>query len=249
MDDVDLTAVCEDSPNRTMTNAMTEPATVVEMPRPAADAPPPQHRWVFHYAVDGDLRFISHHDTLRLFARALARAALPVRFSAGFNPHPRVTIPLPRPVGIASSAEAVVVEFEKAIDAEDAVTRLNATMPAGLRILHARRLSAGERLQPALVRYCLSPCVELAANLPSRIRSLLESDVVQTQRSSPKKAKPVSVNIRPYVAELHTDGHVVEFSLHVTAAGAAKPSEIAGLLGFDAASINHRIRRLEIQWR
>jgi len=228
---------------------MTEPATAVGTPRPADNAAPPQHRWVFHYAVDGDLRFISHHDTLRLFARALARASLPVRFSAGFNPHPRITIPLPRPVGIASSAEAVIVEFEKPIDAEDAVARLNGTLPSGLRIQHARRLSAGERLQPALVRYRLAPCVDLAPILPSRIRSLLESDVVQTQRSSPKKASPVCVNIRPFVAELHTDGHVVEFSLHVTAAGAAKPSEIAGLLGFDAASINHRIRRMEVQWR
>ncbi|GAF87148.1 unnamed protein product, partial [marine sediment metagenome] len=70
-----------------------------EIPIPAQ-----RERWVFGYDVDGDLRFISHHDMLRLFARSLARAALPVRFSEGFNPHPRLSIPLPRPVGVASQA-------------------------------------------------------------------------------------------------------------------------------------------------
>ena len=73
-------------------------------------------RWVFTFSVTGDLRFISHRDTLRLLQRAVARADLPVRFSEGYNPHPRIAIPLPRPVGVASDDEAVVIEFERIID-------------------------------------------------------------------------------------------------------------------------------------
>src|SRR3990172_12981655 len=91
------------------------------------DAPPREggrYRWLFAYSIDGDLRFISHHDTLRLFRRALARADLPVRFSEGFNPHPRIMIPLPRPVGIASRAEGLVVETVGLIDPDDALRRL-----------------------------------------------------------------------------------------------------------------------------
>ena len=48
---------------------------------------PQRERWVFDFSLDGDLRFISHRDTLRLFHRALARASLPVSFS-------RVTAPI-----------------------------------------------------------------------------------------------------------------------------------------------------------
>ena len=65
-------------------------------------------RCALEYTIGGDLRFISHRDTLRLFQRAVARAALPVRFTEGFNPHPRMMIPLPRPVGVASQAETLV---------------------------------------------------------------------------------------------------------------------------------------------
>src|SRR3989304_8362378 len=98
------------------------------------DCSPPcgeRHRWLFAYSIDGDLRFISHHDTLRLFRRAMARANLPVRYSEGFNPHPRIMIPLPRPVGIASQAEAIVVETELPIDPDEALQQLRRHTPVG----------------------------------------------------------------------------------------------------------------------
>ena len=81
--------------------------------------PDVRHRWVFAFQVDGDLRFVSHHDMLRLFRRALARAEVPMRFSQGFNPHPRMSLPLPRPVGMASETEALMIETECDVDPED----------------------------------------------------------------------------------------------------------------------------------
>src|SRR3990172_12933571 len=119
------------------------------------DAPPREggrYRWLFAYSIDGDLRFISHHDTLRLFRRALARADLPVRHSEGFNPHPRLMIPLPRPVGVASCAEVIVVETERPIDPDDALQRLERQTPEGIAMLSSRRLALAGRLQTILGR-------------------------------------------------------------------------------------------------
>mgnify|MGYP001608428956 CR=1 FL=1 len=98
------------------------------------------------FSIAGDLRFISHHDTLRLFQRALARAALPVRHSEGFNPHPRMTLPLPRPVGIASDAEAVIVEFDQSVAPDDLLQRLQRHTPADLNLFGVRRLAVGSTL-------------------------------------------------------------------------------------------------------
>ena len=70
---------------------------------------PIREKWAFEFSVTGDLRFISHRDTVRVFQRALARAALPVAYSEGFNPHPRLSLPLPRAVGVASEAELMDV--------------------------------------------------------------------------------------------------------------------------------------------
>ena len=50
-------------------------------------------RFMLTFRIDGDLRFISHLDTVRLFRRACARAGLPVRYSQGFNPQPRIVLP------------------------------------------------------------------------------------------------------------------------------------------------------------
>lgn len=204
---------------------------------------------MFAYSIDGDLRFISHHDTLRLFRRALARADLPVRFSEGFNPHPRIMIPLPRPLGVASCAEVIVVETERPIDPDDALQRLDRQTPEGISMLTSRRLALGERLQPTQARYQLEAKDISTEELSSRVQSLLDSKTAVVHRVSPKNPKGRPFDVRPFIADLRAAEDGVEFTLRVSQDGTAKPAEIAGLLGFDAATINHRIRRLEVLWR
>lgn len=211
--------------------------------------PGERYRWMFVFAIGGDLRFISHHDTLRLFRRALARADLPVRFSEGFNPHPRIMIPLPRPVGIASRAEALVIETVGLIGPDAALRRLQEHTPENIRMVCVRRLGERERLVPELVRYRLDLGEPSPSDRAARVRTILETEVVQVQRAIPKTDRTKPVNIRPFIAEMSVDGDAVEFSLRMIGGGSAKPAEVASLLGCDAGSINHRIERLEVQWR
>jgi radical SAM-linked protein len=206
-------------------------------------------RWIVTYSVSGDLRFISHHDTLRLFQRALARAAVLVRYSAGFNPRPRITIPLPRPVGIASDDEALTFETTGPADAEAMLTALSRQMPEGLRLLKLARLDRSSPMQPTVVRYRVEPASPPIADLPARVEGILQSDVVRVERESPKKATRQSVNIRPYIDDIVLDGGAVYMTLSVTQGGAAKPAEVAAILGYGARHVNHLIRRLEIQWK
>ena len=206
-------------------------------------------RLVFAYRVEGDLRFISHDNVLRLFRRALARAALPVRFSEGFNPQPRIRIPLPRPVGIASEAEYVIIEFEHQVDPDDALRRLEQQTPAGICMISARRLGLNEALQPALVRYRLEPDGPLPADAGQRLRGILDSDVLYVQRRRYPDNKTDAIDIRPYLATMQMNGDAVEFTLRVTPNGTARPAEIAALWGYETAAINHRIRRMEVKWQ
>ncbi|MBI4716795.1 MAG: DUF2344 domain-containing protein [Planctomycetes bacterium] len=215
--------------------------------RGAQDAPE-RFRWVFAYTVHGDLRYISHHDTLRLFQRALVRADIPLRWSEGFNPHPRMTIPLPRPVGIASDAECIVVDTTCAIDAQDARRRLSATLPDDMRITDVRRLGQGETLQPAAVRYRLDVNGADRQRLEEQLRALRDAATIPVLRHRADGRQHTTIDLRPYLAEIGFDGGHVQFTLRVTGEGTARPSEIAALLGYEATSINHRMTRLEIQW-
>ena len=203
---------------------------------------------LFGFSVSGDLRFISHHDTLRLFSRALARACLPVRFSEGFNPHPRISIPLPRPVGVASDVEALVVEFDGQIDPTAVLRRHSEQSPAGIRIISVKTLKNGEKPEARLVRYRISLESDAPPELVQSVKRVLEADELVVNRKTAANGSARAIDIRPYLAELRAEGAELEFAINVTATGAARPAEVAGLLGFDAVSINHRIRRTEVQW-
>jgi radical SAM-linked protein len=71
--------------------------------QPEQQAPPVQ-RLRIRYAKRGRLRFTSHRDFSRAFERAVARARIPVAYSSGFNPHPRISYAGAAPTGAASEA-------------------------------------------------------------------------------------------------------------------------------------------------
>src|SRR4051812_49589838 len=74
--------------------------------QPEGPAPPPVvQRLRVRYARRGRLRFTSHRDFARAFQRALRRAAVPMGYSAGFSPHPKISYVGAAPTGVASEAE------------------------------------------------------------------------------------------------------------------------------------------------
>ncbi len=78
------------------------------------------------------LKYISHLDMMRTFARAMRRANLPLSFSQGFTPRPKIVFASALPVGVTSSGEYMDVEFEEEIEPEDVAARLNSVLPRGL---------------------------------------------------------------------------------------------------------------------
>jgi radical SAM-linked protein len=208
-----------------------------------------RERWIFGYRVEGDIRFLSHRDMIRLFERALVRAALPVRYTEGFNPHARLSILLPRPVAIAADEEAIVIDFNGPIDGKDVAKRLSEATPAGIEVFSARRLACGERPRLKSARYRLELTERVGETIQAKVLEILDAEVVMIQRKHPRTGEVRSVDIRPSIVDLRIDQQrVIEFALCPTSNVTAKPAEIASLMGLDPQAINHRIRRTEIQW-
>jgi len=214
----------------------------------SAAAPAVRVRYAFAFEVEGDLKFISHQDTLRMFKRAMARAKLPVSYSEGFNPQPRLSIPLPRPVGIASICEQLVVSMAHEIDTVEATSQFQAHAPVGLTITGGQLLSPGQKMLPIGVSYVLPLAENDPKELDNAIENILAEKELIVSRSNPKKKETRTVDIRPFIDSLCIKNSSLAFRLHVNAKGTAKPSEIAGLLGFEAIAINHRIQRISIAW-
>jgi radical SAM-linked protein len=89
-------------------------------------------RLAIRYAKRGRLRFTSHRDFARAFERALRRAELPMAYSAGFTPHPKVSWVGAAPTGVASEAEYVEIGLAEAREPDDVRRDLDAALPPGL---------------------------------------------------------------------------------------------------------------------
>ena len=104
------------------------------MAEPAAQLPAVQHL-VVRYAKRGKMRFASHRDVARVFERGVRRAGLPIAYSAGFTPHPRISYAGGTPTGVASEAEYLSLALTSRQAAAQVRERLNATLPDGIDVI------------------------------------------------------------------------------------------------------------------
>ncbi|MDG4789288.1 TIGR03936 family radical SAM-associated protein [Micromonospora sp. WMMD1102] len=89
------------------------------------------------YAKRGPLRFTSHRDFARAFERALRRAGVPVAFSQGFTPHPKISYASAAPTGVASEAEYLEIGLQQPVEPHVLLTALDAGLSPGLDVLDA----------------------------------------------------------------------------------------------------------------
>jgi len=118
-----------------------EPVGSTSRYSPRPKRPAPSMRLRIKYAKTEELRFASHLDLTRVFQRSIRRARLPVAYSEGFSPHPRVSFGPPLPLGVAGDGEYLDVSIE-AKPREGWLERLNSTFPPGVRALDARMIPA-----------------------------------------------------------------------------------------------------------
>ena len=87
------------------------------------------------FTKEGDAALLGHLDVLRLFDRALRRAGLPVSFSAGFHPLPRLQVAHALPLGVSAGGELVDLELTASMPPEQFRSHFQAQLPAGIRLL------------------------------------------------------------------------------------------------------------------
>ena len=120
---------------------------------PVRDVAPTVQRLRLRYAKRGRLRFSSHRDFQRAFERALRRAGVPMAYSQGFNPHPRVSYANSAPTGTASEAEYVEIAVTAVLDPDKVRLALDTALPPGLDVIEvvaSRTSDFIERLQASV---------------------------------------------------------------------------------------------------
>jgi len=192
------------------------------------------------FTKGSSVRFLSHLDMAKTMERALRRADIPLAYSEGFHPHPKMSFGPALAVGISSLEEYLDVETVADIPAEELQERLNRSLPEGLRILAAKRcLKRPKPLNAVINRAVYRLTLETEPSRRPAVMEILEhcmsSDRLEVTRVNKNGQKVV--NIRPWLHNLKTEafdeaGLQVSVTGEIGSNGNLRPDDILQLLPF-----------------
>jgi len=134
------------------------------------------------------LRFLSHLDMMRLWKRALRRARLPLRYSQGYHPHPRLSLAMPLSVGMTAEAEWLEVEMRASAVLDKVRERVAGQLPVGVRL---RRVEEAPWKAPSLTSRLAGAEYEVEIRCPPPREEVLREPISPLRWSLKSSEPPV----------------------------------------------------------
>ncbi len=198
------------------------------------------------FAKSGPLRFIGNLDLHAVWERAARRAGIPLAYSHGFHPQPKIQLASPLPLGYSSRCEVVDLMLTEDVDLSDLPIRLQAAMPQGIGVLSVETVDPHAPALPSQLRSAEYEITLDAAydpdSLAPRIVALLSQESILRER----RGKPY--DLRPLVEDLHLQpagsGAPLRLGMRLTAREGAtgRPDQV--LEALDIALEDVRIERI-----
>ena len=189
------------------------------------------------FIKNGPMRFTSNLDLARAWERTLRRAQLPIVYSQGFNPQPRLNLAAALPLGFTSECELIDIWLEEALDREDVLSRLRTTMPPGLEVLQIDEVELDRKtMQSQLQAIDYRVTLPAATDLAGRINDLLQTETL------PRERRRKSYDLRPLILSLEQSepNHLV-MRLEARPGKTGRPDEVLLALELDPlAALIHR---------
>lgn len=175
----------------------------------------------------GSLQFISHLDLNRTMKTVMIRAGIPIKYSEGFNPHPKMVFALPLSVGAESVTEFLDFKLDRPMAEGELVDRLNRALPPEMRVLEAYAPTAKfTAIQYA--EYRIEDEEEFS------IEPLMQDTIVMMKRS---KSGEKECDIKPLIFSFQKEGNALICVLSASPDAYLNPEYIAKLLGISDATI------------
>ena len=166
------------------------------------------------FAKTGEMALLSHLDLVRLLERALRRTQLPVSFTGGFHPLPRLQLALALPLGAEARSDWFDLSFTEPVDPEQLLQRLRPELPPGLELHHAHAVEVhGPALAQALSEAHWRCRLLLAADQPplserqwqEALGTLLGADQLWLEEEN-RQGRRRRRDLRPWLLDLHWYG-------------------------------------------
>jgi radical SAM-linked protein len=212
-----------------------------------------------HFTRDETLKYIGHLDMARTWQRIARRANLPLAYSEGFNPQPRLTFAAALPVGCTSDHEELDMVLSPPCAIDDVKAQLDRVMPPGMNVISIAEAALNApalqvQLQAAEFEITVED-EETIGSLPERIAQFLAAtEVLRDRRGKVYNLRPLvqALSIEPGSALSAEQGRagradrvvMIRSRLQATEAGTGRPDELAAALGLDPATV--KIKRTKL---
>lgn len=206
-----------------------------------------QQRLRITFSKGDSARYISHLDVARAWERALRRAGMPVAYSQGFHPHPKIVFAAALALGYTASAEMLDVVFARPMPPRQVIRGLRPQLPAGLEVVE---------VAPIYLRAPALPALLQGADYESVIESDLPLDEMQAQcrallerESLPRTFRSKAYDLRPLVDGLEivlTEERypLLRVALAAGERGTGRLAEVLDELGWSDCSRQYHRQRL-----
>jgi len=188
------------------------------------------------FTKQGALRYTGHLDLHRLWERAMRRADLPLSYSQGFHPQPKISLAAALPLGFSSRGEVLDVRFNDEIPTEEIAARLKDSLPPDIQVTHVETVDERE---PALQTQVLSATYDVhltepvnGSELTRKVEELMKSE------SLPRERRDKLYDLRPLIETLdvitEADGKVwMQMKLAARDGATGRPEEVLNALGIE----------------
>jgi radical SAM-linked protein len=205
------------------------------------------YRYRIAYQKNEAIKYTSNLDLYRVWERALRRAKLPIVYSQGFHPQPKINLACPLPLGMTSTVELVDIWLQEAQDITYLKSLLERSVPSGIIIDGLEEISVDE---PPIQTTILSSVyfVELPdginiADLKEKISTLSNSsELLRTRRKKSYDLRPLLLDI--FIREDNVHQPVLQMHLSATEGKTGRPDEVLLELGVDPSETSITRMRL-----
>ena len=187
-----------------------------------------------------ELKFLSHLDITRLWQRAFLRAGIPLSYSHGFNPHPRLALAAPLAVSVVSHGELMDVWCDRPISPDYLVSAVNRSLPRGIEMLVAYQLAPFLPSLQSQVRYSEYSVVVRTEKNTAEINLAIEKLLAlgelpwQHQRDTGIRHYDLRALIDSvWLADYQNGYGTLGMKLRCDSRGAGRPEQVTLALGFD----------------
>jgi len=182
------------------------------------------------FVKQGALRYTGHLDLHKLWERAARRAELPLAYSQGFHPQPKMNMAAALPLGFSSRCEVLDMKLEHDIPLDDLATRINETLPTGLQVVNIEQV---DERAPALQTQVASAEYEVTLTEPidaSELKRKVEAVIEAT--SLPRARRGKTYDLRPLVETMNLlDNQKIFMRLAAREGATGRPEEVLDVLG------------------